>query len=274
MMPSARAAHARISGSARRPQKLRPIEQLVERRDAGVARERAVRLEVRHLLGEVRALHRLPLHHRFHARQRGAVPAHADRAHRRDAHVAIIVVERRLEQPQRARRPDLRQRLRSGLPQLDVRLLQHLRERRHGRRRLELARAPHCLDRDCTDRMSRSASSSPRCSTTPCASATRSSAVRSSRLLRLLEPSEHRAEHAAAQLIEQRVELGLLRDHLRLVESLEQLREHRRDRSGSWAARADAACARGASATARPIELLRLRAADRQPIRTRRPRAG
>ena len=60
--------------------------------------------------------------------------------------------------------------------------------------------------------------------------AARSSAVAQPRVLRLAQPGEHRRQRPVPQLGEERVELLLRRDHRRVVERLEQLRQHRRRR--------------------------------------------
>ena len=83
------------------------IQHPVEQRDAGIAAQRPVRLEERHLLGEVGVADALPLHDRLDPRERGPMRARGDRARGRDADLAIGVLDGALEHLQRARRPDL-----------------------------------------------------------------------------------------------------------------------------------------------------------------------
>ena len=110
-----------------------PVERVIEPQHAALAAQRAVRLEDRHLLGEIRVADRLALDDPFELRQRGPIGARLEHAQRGDADVAVGVVHRALERLQRAGRSDLVERLHRCEVQRRVAVREHLR--RWARRR-------------------------------------------------------------------------------------------------------------------------------------------
>ena len=116
ILPRAIAAQARVSDDSFSLSSPRGSSMPLSAFSAAGARDGAVGLEERHLLGEIHLLHALPQHDRLDPLERALVAPRADDPHRGEADAAVVVLDRLVHQRERRRGAELGQRLHRGEP--------------------------------------------------------------------------------------------------------------------------------------------------------------
>jgi hypothetical protein len=107
------------------------MEELIQKSDAGIATQQAIRLEERHFLSEIALTQILALDRSFDSRQCAPRHPRAQGANRDDAHFPVFVDDGALEHLHCSRRPDLGESDDSGDAHFRLADREHFSERGH-----------------------------------------------------------------------------------------------------------------------------------------------